>query len=142
MPDMEVQLLIVIITVDHDSNCLFPGETSVGNAFELAVDLYEGALHQSVILLMDTDHLPMEVDQIVVLMSPGVGPSGIRIGPACDTRFISVVDGRRTRPGHLEYHRLPEDAFVHVLICGFRSEGMDPADPSVGTCQESGMVMV
>ena len=84
----------------------------------------------------------MELYQFLIFPSPWIGAPVIRIRPSAKSGFISIINRRCARPGHLEYNCLPENSFIHALIRCFRSHRMGTAYLSVCSCQESGMVMV
>ena len=67
------------------------------------------ASQQLIIFFMDSDHIPMEADQLLILSSPGIGPSVIRIRKAAKPCLVSIVNGGGSRPGHLDHYRFPKD---------------------------------
>ena len=88
------------------------------------------------------DQVPVEIDELLVFMSPGISPAVIRISPAYLTSFISVVDGGGAGPGHLDRDGLPEDPLVDAGGSGTGTQCSNPADHPVGTGQEAGVIMV
>ena len=81
-------------------------------------------------------HVLVELYQLLVLMSPWVSSSVVWICPSAHTGLIAIVYGRSARPCLSEY------TLVHALIGGIRSHGVKSSDLSVGSREESGMVVV
>jgi len=87
-------------------------------------------------------HVFVELYKLLILVSPRIGSSIIRVCPAAHTSLIPIIYGRSPRPCHLEHNSLSEYSLVHALISSIRSHGVKSSDLSVGSRKESGMVVV
>ena len=65
---------------------------------------------------LQADNILVKRQQHLILMSPGIGSPVIRIRESADTGFISVVDRRCARPGHLDHNALPEHCLIDALL--------------------------
>ena len=87
-------------------------KTGIGDPPVFRQKRLQGAVPEHRKLPAQADQVPVQINQALVFMTPGIGTAVIRIGPADLARFIRVIDSRRTGPGHLDSDCLPEDAFV------------------------------
>ena len=84
----------------------------------------------------------MASDQTVVLVPPWIGPAVVGICKSSKSRLVPIINGRRTRPGHLQQNRLTHDLHAHIFHGCRRPQVLRPADHAVGAGQKTGVVMV
>ena len=91
---------------------------------------------------MDADHLFVELQQLLIFLSPRIGPPAVRVGKSAQAGLIAVINGRRAHPGKLDGHRLPEDRLVDALLRRFMPHMFGPAHDVVRPGQKPGMIMI
>ena len=125
----------------HDDP-FFHIETAVGNDIMFPIEEFQRTMAQYRIFLVDPDHFPMEIDELLILSSPGVSSPVVRIGEATESCLVSIIKGRRAGPGHLHGHSLPHNGDIDLLLRRPIAELGHSSHPMVGPGQETGVVMV
>ena len=105
-------------------------------------ELHERASLQHRVTLMHTAEVIMELDELEVLVTPRVRAAAVRLGPAGHTGFVTVVEGRCARPGHLHHRTQTIDCLRNAGICSGRAARSDAADGLVRARHETAVVMI
>ena len=106
------------------------------------IEEFQRTMAQYRIFLVNPDHFPMEIDELLILSSPGVSSPVVRIGEATESCLVSIIKGRRAGPGHLHGHSLPHNGDIDLLLRRLIAELGHSSHPMVGPGQETGVVMV
>ena len=86
---------------NHDhSRFLTRTNHKAGRVAQLGTEAAEKDVNKA-IFLVDTDHFFVECLKFFVFVPPWESSPVIRIGETTDTGFISIINSRSTRPGHL-----------------------------------------
>lgn len=141
-PDKDILCHIIVSVIDYNQALLLFVKSRIGDKIVISRSLFDRACEKLPVFLVDTDHFPVEIDQLLIFMSPWVGSSVIRIGKATDTCFVSVVDRWCARPCHLDRNSLTHDSLIDTLIGCFAAHCVHTTDLFVGSCQKTRMIVV
>src|SRR5699024_6455284 len=131
-----------ITVINGDHSLLFVCKSAIADLLVIVSQELYRASQQLIIFFMDPDNILMEIDQLLILSPPGVSPSVIRICEAAESCFVSIVDSRCSRPGHLDHYCFPEYSFINALFSRFATQIFYPAYLMIGPGKETGMVVV
>ena len=106
----------MIVIVDQDRTLSLAVKTPVGDEVIIILQHFQGTGTQFLVFTAQADNILVKRQQHLILMSPGIGSPVIRIRESADTGFISVVDRRCARPGHLDHNALPEHCLIDALL--------------------------
>ena len=97
-PDKDILCHVIVSVIDYDQALLLFVKSRIGDKIVISRSLFDRACEKLPVFLVDTDHFPVEIDQLLIFMSPWVGSSVIRIGKATDARFVTIIN---RAPGHV-----------------------------------------
>src|SRR5699024_1084593 len=92
---------------------------------------------QFIIFLMDPDDILMKSDQFLILFSPWISPSVIGICETADSGFVPIINGGRSRPGHLNHNSFPENRPINPLFRRLASKVLHPSNLMVRSGEET-----
>src|SRR5699024_3463409 len=141
-PHRQLPHLLLIAVINGHHSFLPVCKSAVTDLLIIICQKFYRSSQQFTILLVYPYDIFMKSDQFLVFSSPGIGSPIIRVGKTAESCFVSIIDGRRSRPCHLDYHSLPEDGLVYILLGSFTSQIFYPSHFMIGSCKETGVIMI
>jgi len=89
-------------------------------------------------LFMDSDHLFMKREQFFILPAPRICAPVVRICKSAYSRLVSVINGRRSDPCHLNRNRFTHNGIVNAFFRSFRTDMFSASYDVIRPCQETG----
>ena len=84
----------------------------------------------------------MEADHLLVFPAPRISSPVVGVCEAAQARFVSVIERRRARPGHLDDRRFPEYALPDSFRCRIAPQVRDAAYLSGRSRHKTGVIVV
>ena len=114
----------------------------IGQDIVIPVKEYQRSVREHRPRLMQGDRSPVEGQHLFILRSPGIRPAVVRIREPAHARFVTVIDRRRSGPGHLHHDGLAHDCRIDSVRGRIIVKMVHPAHLMIGPGQEPRMVMI
>lgn len=101
---------------DHDGDLILI-LSRVNHVIVTGHELHEGTSLHHRIAVMHAAEVIMELDELEILVAPRVRAAAVRLGPAGHAGFITVVEGRCARPGHLHHRTQTVERLRNADVC-------------------------
>ena len=118
--------------VNDDNGLVVYVKAAVGDKAFGAYHGLEAAVSKAGNAFVHVDEVLVKFDHFEVFVPPREGSAVVGIRPADYSCFISVVDGGRAGPCHLNDHACAEAAVSEAPACRIGTAGREAADGGVG----------
>ena len=90
-PYRDIYMNRCIATIHCHDNLLLSVESGIAYEVTTALQEHKCSCLNGLIGLVEEDHIPVEVDQIIICMSPRVGTATVWISESTHTSLVSIV---------------------------------------------------
>ena len=84
----------------------------------------------------------MKREQFFILPAPRICAPVVRICKSAYSRLVSVINGRRSDPCHLNRNRFTHNGIVNAFFRSFRTDMFGASYDVIRPCQETGVIVI